>query len=344
MGQEGKVIAGRWVMDKMLGSGSFGQIYKARDVSNGTECAVKVEVKPTKHPQLIYEAKLLKLLQGSPGIAEVYHYEAGTEHTVMVMELMGPSLEDVFNLCKRQLSVKSTLMLADQMLRRIEFLHSRNYIHRDIKPDNFLVGRGQKSNVVYVIDFGLAKKYRNPQTGEHTIYRENKNLTGTARYASLNAHLGLEQSRRDDLEAIGYVLIYFLKGALPWQGIKGGAKQDKYAAIMEKKLSTSIRQLTKGLPDELALYLEYTRTLAFDEDPDYNYMRWLFQNTFRREQFDNDGCFDWTTVKGRPTWQADQLKAEREQKAVAAAAEGGGSTGAPTSRRDQATLSAPSEP
>eukprot|EP00927_Polykrikos_kofoidii_P056607 TRINITY_DN50705_c0_g1_i1.p1 TRINITY_DN50705_c0_g1~~TRINITY_DN50705_c0_g1_i1.p1 ORF type:complete len:382 (+),score=76.34 TRINITY_DN50705_c0_g1_i1:91-1236(+) len=315
MGLEGKVVGGRWVLTKLLGSGSFGQIYIAKALADdSTEVAVKLEMKNTKHPQLVYEAKLLKLLQGSTGIAEVYHYSVEEEHTVMVMELMGPSLEDVFNICKRSLSVKSTVMLADEMLRRIEFFHSKHYIHRDIKPDNFLIGRGQKSNIVYIIDFGLAKKYRNPVTGVHGPYRENKNLTGTARYASLNAHLGIEQSRRDDLEAIGFVLVYFLKGSLPWQGIKAQAKLDKYGAIMDKKLSTPIQTLCADLPPEFATYLEYTRNLRFDEEPDYKYMRWLFQRVFRREQFDNDGCFDWNVVKVRPQWQVDERKKERAKR------------------------------
>merc|ERR1712151_1277216 len=134
------------------------------------------------------------------------------------------------------------------MLRRIEFFHTRSYIHRDIKPDNFLIGRAQKSNIVYIIDFGLAKKYRNPETHVHGPYRENKNLTGTARYASLNAHLGLEQSRRDDLEAIGYVLVYFLKGGLPWQGLKAKSATKKYKLIMEKEQSITIPALCQGRP------------------------------------------------------------------------------------------------
>lgn len=145
----------------------------------------------------------------------------------------------------------------------MEYVHSKNYIHRDIKPDNFLIGLGKRSNIVYVVDFGLAKKYRDGKTHQHIPYRENKNLTGTARYASINAHLGigtaeylsyiiwLEQSRRDDLEAIGYVLIYLVKGYLPWQGIKANNKQEKYHKIMEKKMTTPVEILCKGLPSKI---------------------------------------------------------------------------------------------
>lgn len=107
-------------------------------------------------------------------------------------------------------------MIADQMIARIEFMHNNSFIHRDMKPDNFLIGIGKNQHLVYMIDFGLAKKFRDHKTGEHIPYRDNKSLTGTARYASVNTHLGIEQSRRDDLEAIGYILIYFLKGQLPW--------------------------------------------------------------------------------------------------------------------------------
>ena len=190
------------------------------------------------------------------------------------MQLLGPNLIDLFNFCKSKFTVSTVCMLAIQMLSRIETCHRHLYLHRDIKPENFLIGCGDQSNVIYLIDYGLCRKYRDPKTLNHIPYKENKNLTGTARYVSINTHLGIEQSRRDDLESIGYVLVYFLKGTLPWQGIK--AAGDKYSKIMEKKLQIPTEVLCKGLPDEISIFLNYSKTLRFEDKPDYDFCRGLF--------------------------------------------------------------------
>ena len=148
-----------------------------------------------------------------------------------------------------------------------------------------------------MIDYGLSKRYRDPKTGEHIPYRDGKSLTGTARYASVNTHIGIEQSRRDDLESVGYILLYFLKGTLPWQGLAGKNKNDKYDRIKEKKVQTSIGEVTKGAPEEFNKYLQYCRNLQFEEKPDYNFIRQLFKNVMAKNSFENDGQFDWILKK-----------------------------------------------
>ncbi|GKV35738.1 hypothetical protein SLEP1_g43963 [Rubroshorea leprosula] len=287
-------VANKFRLGRKIGSGSFGEIYLGTNIQTNEVVAIKLENVKTKHPQLLYESKLYKMLQGGTGIPNVKWFGIEGDYNVLVMDLLGPSLEDLFNFCRRKLSLKTVLMLADQMLNRIEFVHSKLFLHRDIKPDNFLMGLGQHVNGVYIIDFGLAKKYRDTTTQQHIPYRENKNLTGTARYASMNTHLGIEQSRRDDLESLGYVFMYFLRGSLPWQGLKAGTKKQKYEKICEKKVSTSIEVLCQGYPTEFASYFHYCRALCFDEKPDYAYLRRLFHDLFIREGFQFDDVFDWT--------------------------------------------------
>jgi serine/threonine protein kinase len=187
-------------------------------------------------------------------------------------------------------------MLADQLLSRLEYVHTKSFIHRDVKPDNFLIGLGKRQSVIHVIDFGLAKKYRDPRSHQHIPYRENKNLTGTARYASINTHIGIEQSRRDDLESLGYVLMYFIRGSLPWQGLKANTKKQKYERIMDRKMSTSTEQLCKGYATEFRSYFEYCRSLRFEDRPDYAYLKRLFKELFYRKGFQYDNMFDWTVL------------------------------------------------
>ncbi|KAK4273030.1 hypothetical protein QN277_021503 [Acacia crassicarpa] len=291
------VIAGKFKLGRKIGSGSFGELYLGVNVQTGEEVAVKLEPVKSRHPQLHYESKLYMLLQGGTGIPHLKWFGVEGEYNVMVIDLLGPSLEDLFNYCNRKFSLKTVLMLADQCINRVEYMHSRGFLHRDIKPDNFLMGLGRKANQVYIIDYGLGKKFRDLQTHKHIPYRENKNLTGTARYASVNTHLGIEQSRRDDLESLGYVLMYFLRGSLPWQGLKAGNKKQKYDKISEKKSSTPIEVLCKSYPSEFVSYFHYCRSLRFEDKPDYSYLKRLFRDLFIREGYQFDYVFDWTILK-----------------------------------------------
>ncbi|KAG8376168.1 hypothetical protein BUALT_Bualt09G0035200 [Buddleja alternifolia] len=298
-------VGNKYRLGRKIGSGSFGEIYLGTNSQTNEEVAIKLENVKTKHPQLLYESKLYRILQGGTGIPNVRWFGVEGDYNVLVMDLLGPSLEDLFNFCSRKLSLKTVLMLADQMINRVEFVHSKSFLHRDIKPDNFLMGLGRRANQVYIIDFGLAKKFRDSSTHQHIPYRENKNLTGTARYASMNTHLGIEQSRRDDLESLGYVLMYFLRGSLPWQGLKAGTKKQKYEKISEKKVSTSIEALCRGYPTEFASYFHYCRSLRFEDKPDYAYLKRIFRDLFIREGFQFDYVFDWTILK----YQQSQMAA-----------------------------------
>ncbi|KAM1478950.1 hypothetical protein ACFX2I_026314 [Malus domestica] len=300
-----RVIGGKYKLGRKIGSGSFGEIFLATHTETFEIVAVKIENSQTKHPQLLYEAKLYKILQGGSGIPNIKWSGINGEDNVLVLDLLGPSLEDLFVYCGRKFSLKTVLMLADQMITRIEFVHSKGFLHRDIKPDNFLMGLGRKANQVYIIDFGLAKRYREATTNRHIPYRENKNLTGTARYASCNTHLGIEQSRRDDLESLGYVLLYFLRGSLPWQGLKAATKKQKYDKICEKKLSTPIEVLCKSHPVEFASYFHYCHSLTFDQRPDYGFLKRLFRDLFSREGYEFDYVFDWTIIKYQQTQKND---------------------------------------
>ena len=277
----GHFIFDRYKLLKKLGSGSFGCIYSA--VYEGQYYAIKLENKNNGQNLIENEAYIMSYLSG-PGLPIVKSYGYSSRHNILVMELMGKSLEDIFeSLVVKKMTVRCVCNIAYQMMEIMEYIHKKHIIHRDIKPDNFVIGRGEKKKYVYLLDFGLAKKYRSSRTLEHYPIVKSKNLIGTARYASINALNGLTQSRRDDLEAIGYVLMYFLRGRLPWQGIPVRNKEERYRKIMEKKMATSAEELCQGFPNEFTNYINYTRNLQYEQDPDYGFLKSLFVNVLKKE-------------------------------------------------------------
>lgn len=290
-------LGGKYKMGKKLGSGAFGDVYIAKDLANDQDVAVKVESNRTRHPQLLHEAKLIKMLKGR-GIPELKGAIIEGDYNIMVMELLGPSLENLFKYCKNKFSLQTTVMFGIQALERIEHCQSCDFLHRDIKPDNFVIGN-KKPSLVYMIDFGLAKRFRNPKTGQHIPWKEGKNLTGTARYASLNTHLGYEQSRRDDLEGLGYVMLYFLKGKLPWQGLPAKTKKEKYDKIKDKKKNTPIEDLCYKLPKEFSKYMNYCRCLNFEDKPCISDLRKLFKNLLNKKGLELNNKFDWMTKNSK---------------------------------------------
>ncbi|PGH27526.1 CK1/CK1/CK1-G protein kinase [Polytolypa hystricis UAMH7299] len=300
------VVGVHYRVGKKIGEGSFGVIFEGTNLLNSQQVAIKFEPRKSDAPQLRDEYRTYKILVGCPGIPNVYYFGQEGLHNILVIDLLGPSLEDLFDHCNRRFSIKTVVMVAKQMLSRVQTIHEKNLIYRDIKPDNFLIGRpnSKAANVIHVVDFGMAKQYRDPKTKQHIPYRERKSLSGTARYMSINTHLGREQSRRDDLEALGHVFMYFLRGGLPWQGLKAATNKQKYEKIGEKKQTTAVKDLCENYPDEFNKYLSYVRNLGFEDTPDYDYLRDLFTQALKNTGEVEDGEYDWMKLNGGRGWEA----------------------------------------
>lgn len=210
------------------------------------------------------------------------------------MELLGTSLEDLMEK-RKKFSVKTVAMIGYQMVSLLEHIHNKHIIHRDIKPDNFVLGLEENNQYLYIIDFGLAKKFRSSKTLVQYPLINKKKLTGTARYASVNALKGYEQSRRDDLEAVAYVLLYLVRASLPWQGLFVKNKEDRYKKILKKKEETSAKELCFGYPKQFETLVDYTKRLEYTEEPDYEMLRELFTSIVSSLKWNFDYIYDWST-------------------------------------------------
>ena len=289
------IASGRYIVKQKLGAGSFGEIYMGEDRESGQNVAIKFENVKTRVPQLSYESKLYSIFKNGVNVPKFFWFGTEGSNNEMVIELLGKSLEDLSGqFPHHRLSLKTVLMLADQMLSAVQYIHMMNFIHRDIKPDNFMMGTGKNANKVYTIDFGLSKKYRDPHTHNHIKYVENKDLTGTARYASLAALKGIEQSRRDDLEALGYVWMYLLRGDLPWMGLDAHNRRQKYERICQAKERTTFESLCAGFPEEFVRYFYTVRQMRFIEEPKYGHFRKMFRKLFLRLGYTYDYVYDWS--------------------------------------------------
>ena len=292
----GQTIFNKYKLIRKLGQGSFGSIYQAQSKCSNKYYAVKLEEMRQNQFVLEEESIFLSYLN-CPRIPKLKTFGYSGSLIILVMELLGDSLDKIFDkLPSRKMSIRCVCNIAYQLLMIFEIIHNCNIIHRDIKPANVAIGFEGKSKFIYLLDFGLSKKYRSSKTKKHFPFVQGNKLIGNARYSSINALDGGTQSRRDDLESLGYLLLYLLLGRLPWQGHISHSKEDKYYKIREIKKNTTPEELCQGLPPQIQEYVEYTRNLEYETDPDYNYLKNLFLTILKHYNWEFDYYYDWDQV------------------------------------------------
>lgn len=291
--QAGEVI-GKYVLNEKIGQGSFGIVFEGHEIDSIKKVAIKIEISSEqKYSQLENEYEIYSKLEGVAGFPRIRYFGRSSSYNYLVMEYLGISLEDMLAIRNRMLSAKTIFIIGKRMVSLIKSLHEIGYVHRDVKPDNFLIGKDPRK--IFLIDLGMAKEYI--RNGQHIPKGTGKKLTGTPRYASVNAHEGNELGRKDDLESIGYIVLYLAKGKLPWQGLKE-SKREKCRMIGEMKKEMRIEEVSKGLPGgiEIAEYFKYVNSLNFDSTPDYAYLIDIFDSALMSHGLTDDGVFEWEHV------------------------------------------------
>ena len=304
------IIGDSYILDKskLLGKGGFGKVFLGINKNTGEKVAIKLESKSLKFSYLLNEYKVYAELSGGIGIPKIFWKGSQENYNILIMELLGPSLENLFIHCDKKFNLATTLKIGIQILNILEFIHNKGYIHGDIKPDCFLIGKEGSYNI-YIIDFGLSKKYIDPKTGCHIPFSIGNLFVGNYKFASIHSHLRYEKGRKDDIESLGYMLVYFLNGLLPWQGLKIENHIERNLTIHNMKSTISINNLCLGLPIQIRDFILYSRALKFMDRPDYNYLKSLLiicanNNCIILSEFN----FDWITNKHKKEFEKKRFK------------------------------------
>jgi serine/threonine protein kinase len=287
------IVNKQYKLIKKIGEGSFGSVYKAIHIETKKYVAIKAEsIKKTK--RLHHEINIYKKFIVNKYIPQIFWYGTEENYNFLVMEHMGNSLENIFSNHNQNFSMKTIIMLTIDLLKILQDIHINNILHRDLKPDNIVIGYKNNNKNIYLIDFGLSKSFINNNDGKHIDIIKNKSLVGSMRYASIRNHKGIEQSRRDELESLSYIILYFFtKSNLPWNGIQEENKQEKSKQICKIKNNIDLKELYTDIPEEFKTLLIYSKKLKFDEKPNYEYLIKLFQKLLIISGYTYDKNYDW---------------------------------------------------
>ena len=273
---------GRFKILDLIGKGGFSDVHLGVDTKTSTDVAIKIENRINRR-HLVNEAEMYHKLRGKncSFVPNIFYYGVellrGEGVQILVMEKLGASLEDIFKE-HGHFSVAAVQKLSVQLISCLQSLHELKIIHRDVKPGNFLMGLDEKADTVHVVDFGLSTSYWNESTNSHYEFEQNCSRKGTYLFMSINTQLKYRPSRRDDLESLGYMLVYLAKKSLPWLGLKESESSTKMEMVLSKKRAATSDFICQGLPRGFAEYIDYCRSLRFSEEPDYCYLKKLFQS------------------------------------------------------------------
>ena len=291
-----KLIFNKFAITKIIAKGSYGEVYLARNKIDNQNYALKFErLQKGGESLLKHETCILLLLKG-PGLPSVISFGVSNGYHILVENLLGKSIYDIWLSQRKKISIKDLSMFAIQAIERIEYVHSKNFLHRDIKPANFLVGNPDKSQI-FLIDFGFARKYKSGRTGKYLQHSKKDTLFGTPLYLSLNALRGIEQTRKDELESLGLVFIFLFTSTLPWYRLKCKSIGDKIKKIIEIKTKISLKELCNLMPIEMFEYMNYVNNMNYEDIPDYSYLKNLFLNILLKMGENNDLMFSWINKK-----------------------------------------------